>query len=531
MKLSKEVLAGMNKINVDLLVIGAGATGASVAYEAMQRGLKVGLVDAGDIGGGTSSRSTKLLHGGVRYLELAFKTLDLSQLKLVREALLERGFWLNEVPFLARSIELALPTPNCFNKAYYGLGLKAYDILAGSSNIGASRLLSKEEINKAIPLLRGSIDGGVAYKDGYFDDARLNLLLALTSEREGAHIKTYSKVLEFKYRENGQICGAISQGIDGSQQSWECKAVVNATGIGSDKIRHLADPNVEQRILISKGMHLVIEQNLCPEGIGLLIPSTDDGRVLFVLPFFGRTQIGTTDIRCNIHEANSPSTNEEAYLIRHIKSWFPNLREPTISSQWSGGRPLLMPCKHDMNSSDVVREHEIEVLSCGLISAMGGKWTTSRKIALDTLQEVEKILDIKLSHKKRIPLIGCKSDSHQTRLSLLKDREELSRFLPDSICKQQQIEHLQSNFGLEALSVILKAPIEKRKPLSQVIPVCIAEIEHAIDNEHARTTTDILARRNRLAMIDINEAKRIIPIVQQKLEERNLPKSNLDLSK
>ena len=531
MKLSKEALAGMNKITVDLLVIGAGATGASVAYEAMKRGLKVGLVDAGDIGSGTSSRSTKLLHGGVRYLELAFKTLDVSQLKLVREALLERGFWLNEAPFLARSIELALPTSNCFNKAYYGVGLKAYDMLAGSSNIGASRLLSKEELNKAIPLLRGSIDGGVAYKDGQFDDARLNLLLALTSEREGTYIKTYSEVLEFKYRENGQVCGAISQGIDGSQQSWEFKAIVNATGIGSDKIRHLADPNVEPRILISRGTHLVVEENLCPEGIGLLIPSTDDGRVLFVLPFFGRTQIGTTDIRCNIHEANSPSTNEEAYLIRHIKSWFPNLREPTISSQWSGGRPLLMPCKHDMNSSDVVREHEIEVLPCGLISAMGGKWTTSRKIALDTLQAVERVLDIKLSHKKRIPLMGCKSNSHQTRLTLLKEREELSRCLPDSMCKQQQVEHLQSNFGLEALSVILKAPIVKREPLSQVIPVCIAEIEHAIDNEHACTTTDILARRNRLAMIDINEAERIIPIVQQKLEERNLPKSNLDLSK
>ena len=195
---------------LDLLVIGAGASGASVAYEAVRRGLSVALLDAGDIAGGTSSRSTKLLHGGVRYLELAFKTADLAQLRLVREALLERGHWLREAPFLAHRLELALPTATLWGQAYYRVGLGMYDALAGRKNIGTSRLLGKHQLEQTLPGLK-ACQGAVAYSDGQFDDARLNLLLALTAARGGAELRSHCRVVELEQGTEGRLCGAVTE--------------------------------------------------------------------------------------------------------------------------------------------------------------------------------------------------------------------------------------------------------------------------------------------------------------------------------
>ena len=291
---------------VDLLVIGAGASGASVAYEATRRGLSVALLEAGDIGGGTSCRSTKLLHGGVRYLELAFKTLDLAQLRLVREALLERSHWLTQAPFLAQRLELALPTQQLWGQAYYRLGLGMYDALAGQRSIGHSRLLSQQQMRQALPLLK-PCQGGVAYSDGQFDDARLNLLLALTAEQRGATLRTRCRVVELETDGTGQLKAAISESATGQRERWCASAFVNATGIRADEIRQMAEADAPPRLLTSRGAHIVLEQNLCPEGLGLLVPSTADGRVLFMLPFHGRTLVGTTDEACTKENATSPS--------------------------------------------------------------------------------------------------------------------------------------------------------------------------------------------------------------------------------
>ncbi len=529
MKLSKEASNGMNKNNVDLLVIGAGATGACVAYEASRRGLKVALLDAGDIGSGTSSRSTKLLHGGVRYLELAFKTLDIAQLRLVREALLERAHWLDRAPFLAHRLELALPTENCLSKGYYRIGLGTYDALSGKKNIGNSRLLSKQQLNKALPLLKDGLNGGVAYSDGQFDDSRLNLLLALTAEKAGAILRTRCRVLGLEHRNDGRICSAISQDLLGQEERWEAKAIVNATGVHVDNIRKLADPNASPRILISRGVHLVLKENLCPDGIGLIVPSTDDGRVLFILPFFGRTQVGTTDTPCSINTAKKPSTIEKEYLLSYIKRWFPSLESPSISSSWAGGRPLLKPSEKEVSSSRVVREHEIETLPCGLISAMGGKWTTCRQIALDALKAVEMVLDKQLPSPRQLPIIGSHEDPKRTSTLMLKQQKELKKYLPQSALQTKQIAHLQSNYGLEALSIITKSPIDTHIPLSQTIPLCQAEIQHAIKNEHALSPTDVLARRCRLAMVDLAEAERLMPIVQNYLSMQGIAKTEIGL--
>ena len=523
----------MNDQTVDLLVIGCGASGASVAYEAVRRGLRVAILEAGDIGGGTSCRSTKLLHGGVRYLELAFKTPDIAQLKLVREALLERGHWLKEAPFLARRLELALPTPALWNQAYYRVGLGLYDALAGGEGIGSSRLLSREAMAMALPELKAGLSG-VAYSDGQFDDARLNLLLALSAEQGGAQLQTRCRVVGFERNQAGRLSGAVSEDREGRQQRWMAAAIVNATGIQSDAIRQLADPSASPRMLTSRGSHLVIAEDLCPEGVGLLVPSTADGRVLFMLPFFGRTLVGTTDEACSLDEATAPSEAEEQYLLRYIRDWFPAVQNPTVTSRWAGGRPLIKPADSDRDSSRVVREHDVETLPCGLVSVMGGKWTTCRPMAIDTLRAVEQQLNRPLAQPTAMPLLGSASTPEQTRAELLKQQVKLQDVLPDTPLRDAQVMHLQSSFGLRALSVIADQSNAELEPLSGVIPLCRAEIRHVIDKEHVFSTTDVLARRCRLAMVDQNDAETVRPTVESLLIEAGISRAtasrDLDLS-
>ena len=269
--------------------------------------------------------------GGVRYLELAFKTADTAQLRLVREALLERGHWLQQAPFLAHRLELALPTDHWFSQAYYRIGLGLYDALAGRSGIGSSRLLSARQLHEALPQIRAQSSGGVAYSDGQFDDARLNLLLALTAERAGAVVRTGCRVTALERNSQGRITGALSCSGSGKEERWTARAVVNATGIQADAIRHMADPDLPPRMLTSRGMHLVLEANLCPQGLGLLLPATDDGRVLFMLPFFGRTLVGTTDTPCPLEEAQARARD----LLTRLR--IPEALWPLSPLTFSGG--------------------------------------------------------------------------------------------------------------------------------------------------------------------------------------------------
>ena len=436
----------MAEHNVDLIVIGAGASGATVAMEAVRRGLTVALLDAGDIGGGTSCRSTKLLHGGVRYLELAFKTFDLAQLQLVREALLERGHWLEQAPFLAQRLELVLPTDTLWGQLYYQAGLGLYDLLAGQQRIGRSRGISPDALQQSLPRLKPG-RGGVAYSDGRFDDARLNLLLARTAEQGGATLRTRCRVVGFERTADGRLNAAISETATGMQERWTAGVIVNATGIQADSIRQLADPQAAPRMLTSRGCHLVLEQNLCPGGLGLLVPSTADGRVLFMLPFHGRTLVGTTDEACSKENATSPSLEEEAYLLNYVRDWFPQLQHPQVSSRWAGGRPLLKPADQGMDSSRVVREHEVETLACGLVSVMGGKWTTCRPMAEDTLTAVERQLGKALPTPEAMPLQGAAKSLEATQHGLQRQKHQLEALLPDTALKASQVAHLQSTYG------------------------------------------------------------------------------------
>ncbi len=502
----------------DLLVIGAGASGACLAYEAVRRGLTVAVLEAADIASGTSSRSTKLLHGGVRYLELAFKTLDLAQLNLVREALLERGHWLREAPFLAHRLELALPTSHRFAQAYYRIGLGMYDALSGRQGIGSSRQLNQQQLQQALPQLK-PCKGAVAYSDGQFNDARLNLLLALTAESAGAVLRCGCRVVELEKDASGRIDAAVSEDSNGTRERWSASTIVNATGIGADAIRRMADRDAEPRMLTSRGTHLVLKEQLCPADLGLLVPSTDDGRVLFMLPFFGHTLVGTTDQPCEQASATLPSEEEETYLLDYVNRWFPSATPVSVTSRWAGGRPLLRPAGDGLDSSRVVREHDVETLPCGLVSLMGGKWTTCRPMALDTLKAVQKQSSRSFAQPQQLPLLGAAASIDATRTALESQRVQLQTLLPDTRQQGEQIAHLQADHGLMAAPLIEAAKPAMREPLSSVIPICEAEIHHAVTREHARTCEDVLARRFRLAMVDNAEAQRLTGMVQGVLDQ------------
>ena len=315
------------------------------------------------------------------------------------------------------------------------------------------------------------------------------------------------------------MCAAISETSAGRQERWKASVIVNATGIQADSIRQMADPDAVPRMLTSRGSHLVLEQDLCPGGLGLLVPSTADGRVLFMLPFMGRTLVGTTDAPCAIDAATSPTNDEESYLLGYVRQWFPKLSHPTVSSRWAGGRPLLRPAGESLDSSRVVREHEVESLPCGLISLMGGKWTTCRPMALDTLTAVAHQFGRSLPVTRTLTLLGSSASADQTRQALNKQAIQLEALLPHGPHMQRQIMHLQGSYGLQALDLVQQADPDSREPLSPAIPLCIAEIDHAIQHEHAKSATDVLARRCRLAMVDLAEAQRLQDLVEQRLDQ------------
>ncbi|MEA5473402.1 FAD-dependent oxidoreductase [Synechococcus sp. CCY9201] len=508
----------------DLLVIGAGATGATLALEAVRRGLSVALVDARDIASGTSSRSTKLLHGGVRYLELAFRTLDRRQLRLVREALAERGHWLKAVPFLAHRLELLLPTRQPLAQAYYAIGLGLYDLLAGRESIGASRCAQAKEVQRLLPDLAPD-HSGVLYSDGQFDDARLNLLIARTAARHGALVRPHTPVVEL-LQKNGRLCGAVLEATDGQRSQVEARVVVNAAGIGADAVRRLAAPDLPSRLQVSRGMHLVLEQALCPAGTGLLVPSTDDGRVLFMLPFFGRTLVGTTDTACPAAAAEQPSPEGEAYLLDYVRRWFPSVQSPQVSSRWAGGRPLLLPDEAATSTAGVVREHSVERLPCGLVSVLGGKWTTCRTMALEALAAVTAELGQTLPAPKAAPIVGSATAAAQTTTGLAALRQRLTETLQEQLGPAGAAglsAHLLASHGLEAEAVLACAShAAEREPLSSVIPLTAAEVRHMARHEWVRDPEDVLARRCRLAFVDTAEAERLKEPVRQLLDEEGV---------
>jgi glycerol-3-phosphate dehydrogenase len=505
----EELFQKLGDIKYDILVIGGGATGAGIALDAATRGLQVALVERDDFAAGTSSRSTKLIHGGVRYLEQAVKKFDRGQFALVRDALHERATLLQLAPHLAHPLPLVTPLYRWMDIPYYRIGLKIYDWLAGKQNLNPSRYLSAKEALKNFPMLKAKgLRGGVLYYDGQFDDARMNVSIALTAIQRGATILNHVEVLNF-FKEGEQLRGAVVRDVEsGQSMRVQAKVIVNATGPFVDVIRRLDDPHAELMLRASSGIHIVLDQRFSPPATGLLIPETEDGRVLFLLPWLGHTLVGTTDNPAPIEANPKPSEEDIQYILRHLEKYFdvPISREDVLAA-WSGLRPLVSNPKAS-DTAKLSRDHVVNVSSSGLLTVTGGKWTTYRKMALDAVDQAIKIGGLNPkgpSATKTTRLVGAEGYSSKLAQQLV-DQFHLENDVAD---------HLAHSYGGNALAIARLIQEGYSQRLAPHHPYLEAEVVYAVQDELANSVVDVLARRTRLAFLDIDAARSALPRVLQ----------------
>ena len=503
------------KETFDLLVIGGGATGCGVALDAASRGLTVALVEKGDFAEGTSGRSTKLLHGGVRYLEMAVKHLDRGQYHLVREALKERGILLRLAPHLCHRMPLVTPLYKWMEVPYILAGLKLYDLLAGSAGIGGSHLMGRSKALERFPMLHAKgLKAGVLYYDGQFNDARMAVSIALTAGQQGAVVANHLGVERFN-KKNGAITGAlVKDSISGESWDISARVVINATGPFADRIRLMDDPGARPMLKVSTGTHILLDKRFAPPATGLLIPKTEDGRVLFVLPWEGQALVGTTDEPAEVSVHPRPMEEEIDYLVHYICKYFDiQFSRSDIKSVWSGLRPLVLePGK--VNTAKLSRDHMLVVSPSGLITIVGGKWTTYRKMACDTVDCAVKSFNLDQKNSCRtdhIPITGG-ADFHPDGGAQLTEAYGID----PSIAR-----HLNNAYGDKAPSVMKFVNEGLGDILVEGYPYLEAEVIWAARHEMACRAMDVLARRLPLALLDTaaagNAARRTIQIMADEL--------------
>jgi glycerol-3-phosphate dehydrogenase len=482
----QEQIDKLNSIKeFDICIIGGGATGLGIAVDAASRGCKTILLEKYDFAKGTSSRSTKLVHGGVRYLQQG-------NIKLVMEALKERGLLKKNAPHLVKNQSFVIPNYKWWENSFYGVGLKVYDWMAGSLGLGPSQLLNKEETLALAPNLdQDGLRGGVLYHDGQFDDARLAIHLAMTAADHGAIVINYMSV-EGLIKENGKVCGVIAKDFfENKEYEIKAKAVISATGIFSDSIAKLDDKNAEPLISHSQGIHLVFDKEFLLSDTAIMIPRTDDGRVLFAVPWHNKIIVGTTDTPVSSASEEPIAMKEEIdFVMQHIHRYLK--KDPSyndIRSVFAGLRPLVK--SNSKITSAISRDHHIAVSDSELISITGGKWTTYRKMAEDVMEIA--IHKAGMSEKecvtKNLHIHGYKENNNYTA--------PLYYYGTDEPC--------------------IKELIKKDNSFSELIhpslPYIKAEIVWAAQNEMCMTVEDALSRRTRALLLDAKAAIESAPSV------------------
>ncbi len=484
----------------DVCIIGGGASGAGCVLDATSRGLKTALIERDDFSSATSSTSTKLVHGGVRYLEQAFKNFDPKQLAMVRKGLYERKTLLHIAPHLAHPLALLTPCKNWFAGLYFTIGLKLYDLLAGSRRMAPSRWLTKKEALREFPaFLPSSFQSAVLYYDGQFDDARFNLGLVQTAAQQGAAVANHCSAVRFETDSSGAIQAALVRDELTGETFWlRAKIFVNATGTRADSLRQTANPRQANRMRASKGAHVVLPMEAVgPTKAALLVPETSDGRVLFAIPWRGHYLIGTTDTEADPTETPYLQFDEAEYLIEHVNQF---LAKPLTIGQVTGGfaglRPLLQ-ADPNASSKSLVRDHEVEVDDqSGLVSIMGGKWTTYRIMAQDTIDVCCQRLGVqKQSKTDELILLGGDGYGPTFMNSLTARHPAIN---------PQTIRHLSETYGTQAAAVL--ALMEQNPSLAELLvnhhPFVKAEVVYAAQAEMALTLEDLLLRRIRLGLVD-----------------------------
>jgi len=479
----------------EVCVIGGGATGAGCALDAQLRGLKTVLLDGGDFASGASTAATKIIHGGVRYLEQAVRGLDAKQYEVVNRALHERIHMLHNAPFATRPLEFLIPCTNWFGVAYMGLGMKLYEWIAGKASLFASRFLSRAETLERMPgLAAQGLLGSIAYADGQFDDARYNMALLNTLVEAGGIAVNYAAVVAFKKDAEGRLESAeVEDQFSGARFAVRAKKFVNATGPGADAIRSLAKPGVTARMRLSKGAHIVLPLEVFPTKDALLIPRTDDGRVLFAVPWFDRLLIGTTETEVRAGDELYLSREDVAYLLRHINKHLAKaIGVEQIVSGFAGARPLVS-AGGSGDTKMLARDHEVEVeAQSGLISIMGGKWTTHRAMAEDTINAVQKSLGRRVKPGVTVDhaLDGSKDYTADYWRELVRDFG----------VSEATARHLAQKFGTNATKVMELAKGEPglAEPIVAGFAPLRAEVAWCARNEMAMTIEDVLMRRTGL---------------------------------
>lgn len=473
----------------DLVVVGGGATGLGIALDAALRGLRVALLERGDFGQGTSSRSTKLVHGGVRYLAQG-------DFQLVHEALHERAHLLANAPHIARPLAFVMPAYQRWQIPFYGAGLKAYDWLSGKAGLGTTRLLGPARVRDLLPSVRTQgLVGGVSYWDGQFDDARLAITLARTAQHHGATLANHCAALHVR-RETGRVTGVDAwDGETGRAFTVKAPCVINATGVWVDQLLNSTQPGPQRPLVTpSQGVHLSFDRSLLPGTSALFWPRTRDGRVLFAIPWLGKTIVGTTDsARSDLPQEPEPLAGEVDYLLRECADFFdvPPQRSDILSA-WVGLRPLVNPqdTPGAQDTKSISREHTVLVRPDGLVSVTGGKWTTYRSMAQDVLDQC--------TQAGLVPRRGaCQTAS----TPLLGAGGAVTGSLADAAGLH--------SYGTEA-DVVASLPGSDR-----VIAPGLTEamVRFAVRFEFARTLEDVLARRNRLLFLDAQAAAQSLEAV------------------
>jgi glycerol-3-phosphate dehydrogenase len=510
MKSRIEELKSISGQQFDLCVIGGGATGSACALDAQLRGIRTVLLEAGDFAGATSSAATKIIHGGVRYLEEAIKGADVQEYHVLVRALHERVRMLENAPHLTRKLEFLVPSYHWIDVAYLDVGLKIYDWLAGPGRISPSKYLSQEETLKRMPELnQKGLVGSVAYADGQFDDARYNITLVQTFTEAGGNTLNYARVTDFQREAGGKISGVmVKDQLTGETFTVSAKAVVNATGPFSDAIRQLATPTVHKRMRLSKGAHILLSLDVFPTEDALLIPKTEDGRVLFAVPWGGRLLVGTTDEEVTPETELVVTKGDVEYLLRHLNRYLARPVTPDdIVSGFAGARPLV-GSEEGADTKKLARDDVIEVdPASGLISIMGGKWTTHRAMAEDTIDRVQQALGLPdtISQTRNYVLYGGGefTDDYWNKL-------RLKHRVPGKTAR-----HLASKFGTAAEKVLALASENAAllDPILEGRPAIKAEVVYAVRYEMAAAIEDVLARRIGMQLYSWRDAIQAAPVV------------------
>ncbi len=472
----------------DVAIIGGGATGLGAAVDASARGYRTVLLEAHDFAKATSSRSTKLVHGGVRYLARG-------EVGLVREALHERGRLLRNAPHLVHGRDFLVPAYRWWAKSYYGLGLKAYDWLAGRLGLGRSRLIGRDAALRLVPTLEPSrLRGGVVYRDGQFDDARLALALARTALDLGATALNYMPVFGL-IREGGRIAGVESRDAEtGESFTIRASVVVNAAGVFADELRRMDDPGTKPILRPSQGAHVVLDRSFLPGETAVLVPETGDGRVMFAIPWLGRVLVGTTDTPIQSTPLEPKPLDEEIDTILATAGRY-LARDPSradVLSTFAGLRPLVDARSDAKSTARLSREHALIVSESGLVTIAGGKWTTYRRMAADVIQRAAEVggLEARPCATEELRLHGFASGPLGGPLAA---------------------------YGADARAIERIAA--ERPDLSAPIHLGLenpaAEVAWAARGELARTVEDVLARRTRLLFLDARAASESAPRVAE----------------